>query len=154
MSEQLVGRPQRFVPPLPAGIPILPGQVAARRLPRSLVILLVFVGLVALHRFNSWRSGSGDGQNDVQRINAVVTQAMLARVSKRTHLPVTLWSGPRMLQIEYAIVQYPATPIGGLPGGAPTTCAMVTVLDPKTGAKDPNYPYGNMTCIEGLSYRI
>ena len=150
MSEQIVARPQRFVPPLPAGIPILPGQVAARRLPRGRIILLVLVGLVALIWFNSWRSGS----NDDQRINAVVTQAMLARVSKRTRLPVTLRSGPRMLQIEYAIVQYPATPIGGMPGGAPTTCAMVTVLDPKTGAKDPNYPYGNMTCIEGLSYRI
>jgi hypothetical protein len=150
MSEQIVARPQRFVPPLPAGIPILPGQVAARRLPRGRIILLVLAGLVALIWFNSWRSGS----NDDQRINAVVTQAMLARVSKRTRLPVTLRSGPRMLQIEYAIVQYPATPIGGMPGGAPTTCAMVTVLDPKTGAKDPNYPYGNMTCIEGLSYRI
>ncbi len=150
MSEQIVARPQRFVPPLPAGIPILPGQVAARRLPRGRIILLVLAGLVALIWFNSWRSGS----NDDQRINAVVTQAMLARVSKRTRLPVTLRSGPRMLQIEYAIVQYPATPIGGMPGGAPTTCAMVTVLDPKTGAKDPDYPYGNMTCIEGLSYRI
>ena len=161
MSESAIPRrsggpvePPRFVPPLPAGIPILYGQARTRwRLPRGLVILLV-LGALFLYRLHNRHSSSGDERTDYQRIDAVMTQAMLAHAPKGARIPVILASGPRFLQIEYAIVQYPQTRIGGMPGGSPTTCVMVTVLDPKTGAKDPNYESGNLTCIEGLAYRI
>src|ERR1700691_269837 len=114
----------RFVPPLPEGIPILPGQVKARKSrPRGRIILLVLAGLVALIWFSVWYS-----DYDSNRIDPVVTQAMFAHAPKGTRIPVTLWDGPRILQVEFAVVQYQS---------GPTTCVTVSVLDPKTGANDP-----------------
>jgi len=137
--------PSRFVPPLPAGISILPVQVkpvrAKRRLPLGLIIVLVIVGLGALEWF---RISSSD--DDKNRIDPVVTQAMFAHVAKGTRLPVTLRSGPRLLQIGRSDVTYE--------GQSPTTCVQVTVLDAKTGAEDRKTNYPSLTCIEGLKYAI
>jgi len=96
---------QRFVPPLPADIPILPGQVrgarAGRRVPVGLIILLVIAALVGLAWFSVWR-----GDYDKNLINPLVTRAMVAHVPKGTRIPVTLWSGPRLLEIENADVTF------------------------------------------------
>jgi hypothetical protein len=133
------------VRPLPAGIPILPGKVKAagaeRRLPVGLIILLVIAGLAALEWFSI--SSSDDDKN---RINPVVTRAMVAHAVKGTRLPVTLKGGPRILQIGNANVTYQ--------GQTPTTCVQIKVLNAKTGAEDPKVNYPNLTCIEGLKYPI
>ena len=135
----------RTVPPLPAGIPILPGRIKAagakRRLPVGLIVVLGIVGLFALLRLSI--SYSDDAKD---RINPVVTQAMVAHVAKGTRLPVTLRSGPRLLEIGNADVTYD--------GLTPTTCVQVKVLDAKTGAEDTKVDYPNLTCIEGLKYPI
>lgn len=144
LAPAIEGRvhPERFVPPLPPGISILPGQIKAkRRLPIGLIVLLVIAGLVALEWFNI--SSTDDDKN---RIDPVVTQAMFAHVAKGTGLPVTLKRGPRILQIGNANVTYQ--------GQAPTTCVQVKILDPKTGAEDTKSPYTGLTCIEGLKYPI
>ncbi len=139
-------RPARFIPPLPAGIPILPGQIkaakAARRLPVGLIVFLVVVTLGALIWLDTWYS-----DYDSKRIDPVVTRAVLAHVPKGTRLPVTLWSGPRILQIESA---YPDRE----PRQAPDTIVVSDVIDPKTGAKDPKYPSGADTLIEGVAITI
>jgi hypothetical protein len=155
MSEQLIASGQRrFVPPLPTNIPILPGKVRrAKRSGGGLVVFLV-VGALLLFRLHSCYSQHVDEQNDIQQINAVMTQAMRTHPAKGARFPVTLSSGERILQIDFAWVQYPQTEIGALPSGRPKTCVVVNVLDPKTGAKDPNYESEIMTCIEGLVYRI
>jgi hypothetical protein len=133
------------VRPLPAGIPILPGQIkpvrAKRPLPVGLIIVLVIVGLGVLLRLSI--SYSDDARD---RIDQAVTQAMVARVAKGTRLPITLRSGPRLLQIGNADVSYQ--------GLNPTTCVQVKVLDAKTGAEDTKVNYPNLTCIEGLKYPI
>jgi len=138
--------PERFVPPLPPGISILPGQVKApastRRIPVWLIILLVIAALGALEWFNVWYS-----DYDKDRIDPVVTQALLAHVPKGTRLPVTLWSGPRILQIDLAFPEYHR-------GEPPTTCVTLDVLDPNTGAKDPKYPSGTARCIDGVAVTI
>ena len=143
--------PQRIVPPLPAGIPIMPGQAttsrAARRFPVGLIILLVFAGLGGLAWFNVWYS-----DYDTQRIDPAVKRAILAHATKGTRIPVTLWSGPRILQIDFATVQVP--PRVGLDQGPPTTCVSYSVLDPKTGAQDNSSRYAHVSCIEGIAYRI
>jgi len=137
-------RPARFIPPLPAGIPIMPGQIkaakAARRLPVGLIVFLVVVTLGALIWLKTWYS-----DYDSKRIDPVVTRAVLAHVPKGARLPVTLWSGPRILEIVRADVTYQ--------GLTPTTCVYVKVLDPKTGLQDPK-AIGNLTCIEGLKYPL
>ena len=138
------GGAQRFVPPLPAGIPILPGEVRgakARRVPVGLIILLVIAALVGLIWFWIWR-----GDYDKNRIDPLVTRAMVAHVPKGTHIPVTLWSGPRILEIGNANVT--------VQGIMPTTCVYVKVLDPKTGAEDTKSQYVGATCIDGLRYPI
>jgi hypothetical protein len=138
--------PQRVVPPLPAGIPIMPGQATAgragRRFPVVLIVLLVFAGLGALAWFNVWYS-----DYDNNRIDPVLKRALLARVPKGTRLPVTLWSGPRLIQIELA---FPNDSSDGIR----STCATLNVLDPKTGAKDPKYPTGTGRCIDGVAVTI
>jgi len=136
--------PQRFVPPLPAGISILPGRPAraARRLPLGLIILLLLAGLGALEWFNVWYS-----DYDSKRIDPVVTRAVLAHAPKGTRLPVTLWSGQRILELKFA---FPSNQRGQ----APNTCVTVDVLDPTTGAKDPKYPAGDSMCIEGVAITI
>jgi hypothetical protein len=134
---------QRFIPPLPAGIPILPGQVikAKRRVPVGLIVLLVIAALAGLIWFYVWY-----GDYDTNRIDPLVTRAMVAHVPKGTRLPITLRGGPRILQIGRADVTYK--------GITPTTCVYVTVLDPKTGAVDTKSQYVGLTCIEGLRYPI
>jgi hypothetical protein len=133
-----------MVPALPAGIPILPGRApkAARRLPVGLIIVLVIVGLGALEWFNIYYS-----DYDSKRIDPVVTRAVLARVPKGTRLPVMLWSGQRILQIESAFPNRQ-------PGQAPNTIVVCDVIDPKTGAKDPKYAHGADTLIEGVAVTI
>ena len=89
--------PSRFVPPLPPGISILPEQVkpvrAKRRLPVGLIIVLVIVGLGALEWFSI--SSSDDDKN---RIDPVVTQAMFAHVAEGNppsgHAPKRTASAP------------------------------------------------------------
>jgi hypothetical protein len=141
----LVG-PLRIVPPLPAGISILPGQVTAakakRRLPVGLIVVLVIAGLGGLEWFNIYYSGY-----DSQRIDPVVRQAVLAHVPKGTRIPVTLWSGPRLIEIATAFPERQ-------PGQAPDTIVLSYVIDPKTGAKDPKYANGTDTVIEGVAITI
>ena|ERR1700685_404254 len=146
MSEQLIAsKPRRLVPQLPANIPILPGRKARRR-PRGLVILLAFLGLAGLWALY-WHFTSGESA-DQQQIDAVMTKAMFAHVTRGTPIPVTLSSGPRILQIYDASVVYDSN-------GRPTTFVGVIVFDPKTGAKDPKYAFGGaVTRIEGLAYAI
>jgi hypothetical protein len=135
---------QRVIPPLPAGIPILPGQAragGARSRLRRPTLLLVIAGIVALFWFFQWYS-SYDGK----RINAIVTPAMYAHVKYGTRFEATLWGGPRILQISSAYVQEGVVP--------PTTCVAVVVLDPKKGARDPSYKNNYFDCISGLSYTI
>jgi hypothetical protein len=84
---------------------------------------------------------------DQQQINAVMTKAMLAHVKKGTPIPVTLSTGPRILQIFDAEVIYDSNHV-------PTTYVGVIVFDPKTGARDPKYVGGAVTTIEGLAYYI
>jgi hypothetical protein len=140
--------PSRIIPPLPAGIPILPGQLkaprAARRLSGCLILLIVLGGLVALVALlwlSTWYS-----DYDSKRIDPVVTQAMVAHVPKGTRLAVTIWGGPRILEIGNARVEYH--------GQLPTTCVYVKVFDPKTGAEDRKTRYVGATCIDGLRYPI
>ena len=137
-------RPARFIPPLPADIPIMPGQITAakpaRRLPVGLMLFFAVVVLGVLLRM--WVSYSDYDKN---QIDSVMTRAMVAHVPKATLLPVTLRGGARVLQIVRADVKYQ--------GLTPTTCVYVKVLDPKTGAQDPK-AIGELTCIEGLKYPI
>lgn len=135
---------QRFVPELPAGIPILPGRIpkAARRWPMGRIIVLGVVGLGALEWFNIYYS-----DYDSKRIDPVVTRAVLAHSAKGTQIPVMLWSGQRILQIESAFPNRQ-------PGQAPNTIVVCDVIDPKTGAKDPKYAHGADTLIEGVAVTI
>lgn len=139
-------RPARFIPPLPADIPIMPGQIKAakpaRRLPVGLMVFLVVVVLAVLLRLSVWFS-----DYDSRRIDPAVKRAVLAHVPKGTRLPVTLWSGPRILQIESAFPERQ-------PGRAPNTIVVSDVIDPKTGAKDPKYAHGADTVIEGVAITI
>ncbi len=141
----LVG-PLRIVPPLPAGISILPGQVTAakakRRVPVGLIVVLVIAGLGGLEWFNIYHS-----DYDSHRIDPVVRGAVLAHMPKGTRLPVTLWNGPRLIEIESAFPERQ-------PGQAPDTIVLSYVIDPKTGAKDPKYPNGTDTVIEGAAITI
>jgi len=137
-------RPARFIMPLPADIPIMPGEIkaakAARRLPVGLILFFSVVLLGVLLRMAVSYS-----DHDKNQIDSVMTRAMIARVPKGTLLPVTLRDGARILQIVRADVKYQ--------GQIPTTCVYVKVLDPKTGAQDPK-AIGELTCIEGLKYPL
>jgi hypothetical protein len=134
--------PQRIVPPLPAGIPILPGQITAPRASRKRrwIALTGIAGAAALIWLLQWYS-SYDGK----RIEAVVTPAMFAHAKFGTRIPVTLMGGPRILSIGSSYVE---------PGVPPVTCVGVYVYDPKTGAIDPGYRNQYFDCIKGLAYRI
>jgi hypothetical protein len=144
------GGSPRLIHPLPPGIPILPGHVRASgrgSRKRGLIILLVIAGLAALVWFKDWYD-----EYDGKRIKPAMTQAMFAHPAKGTRVPVKLWSGDRLLQIDFATVQYP--PRVGLDQGPPTTCVSFHVIDPATGAKDPKYHGWEVTCIVGMAYRI
>jgi len=142
------GGAQRIIPPLPAGIPIMPGDIKARKpakqLSGCLVLLIVLAGLAALMAAY-WFSISYSNY-DRNQIDPLVTRAMVAHVPKGTRLSVTLRGGPRLLEIENADVTFK--------GITPTTCVWVKVLDPKTGAEDTKSNYVGLTCIEGLRYPI
>ena len=142
------GGAQRIIPPLPAGIPIMPGDIKARKpakqLSGCLVLLIVLAGLAAL--MAAYLFSISYSNYDRNKIDPLVTRAMVAHVPKGTRIPVTLWSGPRLLEIENADVTFK--------GIMPTTCVYVTVLDPKTGAEDTKSQYVGLTCIEGLRYPI
>jgi len=131
--------------PDPAGIYIPQAPVKARKkLPMGRILLAVVAVLGGWMWFSSWY-----GDYDDKRIKPVVTQALLAHATKGTRLPVTLWSGPRIIQIGTTLR---ANPVG--PGQIPTTCVELDVLDPKTGQKDPKYPYGDPICIDGIAVTI
>jgi len=144
----------RIIPPLPADISILPVKAAApkavrRRLRRRHVVLLVIVALVAFVWFRIWCSNY-----DHKRIDTAVKLAVLMHAPKGARFPVRLWSGPRILELEFTTGAYPKG-YGVFPGfGTATTCAFVSVLDPKRGTIDPKYKFGNRTCIPGLAYSI
>jgi len=140
----------RIIPPLPAGISIVPGRVKPkRRLRRRHIVLLVIVALVAFVWFRIWYSNY-----DQSHIDPVVRLALLAHAPKGAHFPVKLWSGPRILELEYTSVAYPKG-YGVFPGFGPaTTCAMVNVFDPKTRTKDPKFWFGHVTCVRGIAYAI
>jgi hypothetical protein len=70
-------------------------------LPVGLVFVLVLAVLIAVSRLFIWYS-----EYDGKRIDPAVRQAIFAHATKGTRIPVTLWSGPRILQIEYAMVQF------------------------------------------------
>jgi hypothetical protein len=130
--------------------PVPEGGAPVRRikiLVSPIKVLLVLAGVWGLACVMDWYS-----EYDKKRIDPVVTRAMFAHATKGTRIPVKLWSGDRILQIDFATVQYP--PRVGLDQGPPTTCVSLDVLDPKTGAKDPKFRWGEVTCIVGLAYRI
>jgi hypothetical protein len=146
--------PQRTVPALPAGIPIMPGQAKVarpkRRFPWLLILLTVvlgFAGLYGRELFNAWRV-----EYDWKRITPVVKQAILTHAKKGDRFPLTLLSGPRILRIDFATVQVP--PRIGIDQGPPETCVSYTLFDPKTGAEDNSSLYAHVSCIYGIAYRI
>ena len=108
-------------------------------MPVGLIVLLVIAVLVGLIWFSGWY-----GDYDKNRIDPVVTRAMVARAPKGTRIPVTLWSGPRVAELGNADVTFQ--------GMTPTTCVYVRLFDPKTGAEDTKSRYVGLTCIEGLRY--
>ena len=143
----------RFVPPLPPGIPILPGQVTnpniKSRLPVGLVILLVLAGFGwfsvshSNHQAAKLDRSNALSDEDDRLILAAVTPAMMAHAPRWTRIPVTLSDGARTLQIEFTVVHHK-------PGKAPATCVWLGVLDPKSGARVDQ----RMPCVSGLDYLI
>jgi hypothetical protein len=111
------------------------------------IIVLLFPALWGLAALKDWYDAY-----DGKRIKPAMTQAMFAHPAKGTRVPVKLWSGDRLLQIDFATVEY--APRIGLALGYPTTCVSFHVIDPGTGAKDPKYHGGEVTCIVGMAYRI
>ncbi len=146
--------PQRTVPALPPGIPIMPGRATAARPKRRhpvflmlLMVLLVFAGLYGRELFNAYHF-----EYDNKRIVPVVKRALLTHAAKGDRFPLTLWSGPRILRIDFATVQVP--PRIGIDQGPPETCVSYSLLDPKTGAEDNSSLYAHVSCIYGIAYRI
>src|ERR1700691_3031933 len=80
---------------------------------RIVLVLLLLVGPL------SW-SSSRHRNYDRNQIDTVVTRAMFAHAPRASRIPVRLWSGPRILRIESAFVQYQPRPVGALSGGGPT----------------------------------
>jgi len=145
--------PQRIVPPLPAGIPIHPGEAAAARPKRRrrftvvlivLTVLLVFAGLYGRELFNARRF-----EYDNKQIVPVVKRALLTHATKGARFPLTLWSGPRILRIDFATVQVPSRV--GLDQGPAETCVSYSLFDPKTGAEDNSSLYAHVSCIYGIA---
>lgn len=146
-------RPARFIMPLPADIPIMPGEIKAakpaRRLPVGLILFLVVVVMAVLLRlavsYDDYRNAKETKRmnDDNNLVLQAVTPAMLAHAPRGTRIPVTLSTGPRILQVEFSVVHYQSkTP--------PRTCVWLSVINPKTGARDtPEVP-----CIPGLAYEI
>ena len=101
----------------------------------------------ALIWFSIWFS-----DHDKKQIDQAVTRAIFAHPVKGTRIPVTLWKGPRILQIKFATVQWP--PRRGIDQRPPTTCVSYSMFDPKTGLEDNSGRYAYVTCIEGIAYQI
>lgn len=142
----------RFVPPLPPGIPILPGQAkavrAGSRLPLGLVILLALIGIAwfsishSNHQAAKLNKSIAVADDDDRLILAAVTPAMMARAPRWTRIPVTLSVGKRILQIEFTVVHHERKPL--------ETCVWLGVLDPNSGARVDQ----RMPCVSGLDYLI
>ena len=146
--------PERFIPPLPDGIPIVPVKAKApkakRRLPiRRIVFLLLLAGIGGLIWFRSWYVP----HYDEQRMDPVVQQALVERAPKGTRLAVTLWSGPRILELESTRVYYP-NKVQLARGGRVVTCGLVKVIDSATELGDPKYRGGYWACAGGFAYAI
>jgi hypothetical protein len=116
------------------------------------ILRYVFLG-IALLALYSWGS-AWYGAYDSKRIDPVVTQAVLAHAVKGTRIPVTLWSGPRILVIKSAFPQFQPKPTGAMAPLPPTTLVAMDVLDPKTGKIDPKYSSGIYTVIDGVAVTI
>jgi len=153
MSAQTVARgsqgsvaAKRYVPALPQGVPIAPGQAKAHKAETRLIVgviaVVLLVGLGALVWVFDWYS-----DYDAQRIDAVVRPAMFAHATFGTRLTATLWEGPRILSIGSSYVEEGVDP--------PTTCVSAYIYDPRTGAMD-HALYGGqyIDCIPGLAYEI
>ena len=146
------GRPgaQRSIPPLPAGIPILPGKIRkpAKQVSGCLIVFLAVFGVFGLLWLYVWYSDyRNDKENqrnadDDRRVLQALTPLMVAHAPKGTRIPVTLSDGPRMLQVEFTIVHHERKPV--------QTCVWLTVFNLKTGLRDtPRVP-----CIPRLAYAI
>jgi hypothetical protein len=136
-------KPRFVVPPIPTGVPILPGYDRVPRFKR--LVRRIVLALFALAASGFWflhYYGAYDGK----RIDAIVTPAMYAHVKYGTRFKVTLWDGPRILSISSSFLEPGVSP--------PTTCVSVYVYDPKTGRMDPRYLNPYFDCIEGLVYVI
>ena len=133
-----------MIPPLPQGIPILaPGP--KRTGWYVLVIVLVAIGAVwGAFALISWYS-----DYDKNRIDPVVSQALVDHASKGARFPVTLWGGPRLLELESVKVVSP-TKSQAAAGAQAETCGLVKVIDPATGIRDPDYRGGYWACVAGL----
>lgn len=148
---------QRFVPDLPAGIPILPeqapgGSKRTKPLPAAVLAFLVFLlilVLMALLRLSIWYSDTQKAAerkrdaDDNKVVFQAVTKAMLAHPQRGTRIAVMLSGGPGIVEVESAFVQRPVRK-------PPTTCVSVSVINPLTGARHSP----PLTCIPGLAYEI
>jgi hypothetical protein len=142
---QAAPKPPRFVPPLPQGVPIVPGLAKIRKRSRKwivvMVIIAVVLGIYGVEWVLTWYSNI-----DGRRIEAIVTPAMFAHAPFGTRLPVTLRDGPRILSIGTSYIE---------PGVIPqTTCVEVYIYYPN-GALDRSESDGPyFDCIPGLAYEI
>ena len=163
--------PARIIPALPSGIPILPAN-AKTRVPRGLIVLLVVVGLAGLTGLQIWtnhhrrvavdaagakpvatqsqagtrrtRSEAGAKRSaaDNAKIAEAVGLAMWTYRPKGTRIPVKLSYGVRLFQIDSSVVYHQA--------GKPTTCVRLSVIEPRTGARDAP----ETLCLPSLNYPI
>jgi len=131
-------RSARAIPPLPPDIPIVPVKPPWRhkRAAIVLVVLLVLAGLIG----RAWVKRA-HAREDKASIDAALGAALRERAPKGTRIPVTLSSGPRLLETDEVLVRN--APV-------PHTCGSANVLDPKTGSKDPSYQKQVATCVAGL----
>jgi len=111
------------------------------------------VGMIGLVWFWSYLANHGDQRTEgFKRYDAdnaavlqAITPAMMRRAPRLTIVPVTLSSGPRLLEISFTVVHRN-------PGKPPSTCVFLNVLDPTTRAFIKEI--ATTPCIAGLDYPI
>jgi hypothetical protein len=148
----------RLIPPLPPGIGILPAAEVtaakpAKRFPAGLLVLIIMVGLIGMVWFWSYVTNPAHLQASwVQQYDAdnaavlqAITPVMMRRAPRLTIVPVTLSSGPRLLEISFTVVHRQ-------PGKPPSTCVFLNLLDPTTRARIKEIT--TTPCIAGLDYPI
>lgn len=141
-------RPQRMIPPLPPGIPILPGSgVAPRKRGRLPWVIAALIAIFVL-----WRLGNfaiAYGEQDQKTIDGTIRGMMRWKPKKGDRYMVSLHSGFRQIELEFSTVDPPAAI-----GEGPTTCVSFKLFDPGTGAEDRSYPHAQVTCIKNMAYRF